>query len=297
LTSKLVIGTVQFGIPYGISNTHGKTQVDEAEKILAYAYEHGIRMMDTAVSYGDAEKTIGDIICHGTVGSNWKIVTKTPHFKTESIGQQQVDELEYRFNTSRETLQSERLYGLMIHACEDIFLPGGEKLFASMQRLKEQGLVEKIGVSLYSSDQIDRLLNNYSVDLVQLPINIFDQRLLENGRLSMLKERGIEIHARSVFLQGLLLMDPDCVSPWFAPIHKTLNKFHRYAKEKSISSLQLALGFVQGIPEVDYVLVGVNTETQLHEIIAASKLSVNHKDYQDLSINDPNFVNPSNWKI
>lgn len=297
MSSKLVIGTVQFGIPYGISNILGQTQVEEAEKILAYAYEQGVRMMDTAASYGDAEKIIGDVICSGAVGNDWQIVTKTPHFKTDSIGQEQIDELEDRFNTSCETLRCGNLYGLMIHACEDLFLPGGEKLFAGMQRLKEQGLVKKVGVSLYNSDQIDRLLNNYSVDLVQLPINILDQRLLENGRLSMLKERGVEIHARSIFLQGLLLMDPERVSPWFDPIRETLKKFHKHAKDRSISSLQLALGFVQGISEIDQVLVGVNTETQLHEIITASEMSVNQKDYQELSINNPDFINPSNWKV
>jgi len=132
---------------------------------------------------------------------------------------------------------------------------------------------------------------------VQLPINILDQRLLEGGQLSMLKKYGVEIHARSVFLQGLLLMPLKNISPWFNPIMNTLEALHVKASKLNMSTLQLALGFVQSISEVDKVVVGVNTLNQLREIISATSIYINTEEFSDLSINDPIYLNPSNWRV
>ena len=103
------------------------------------------------------------------------------------------------------------VYGLLAHHADDLLVPGGRRVFEEMQRLLEEGLVRKIGVSVYSGQQIDSILELYTPDIVQLPLNLFDQRLLESGHLEKLKRRGVEIHARSVFLQGLLLIEPDQV--------------------------------------------------------------------------------------
>ena len=166
-----------------------------------------------------------------------------------------------------------------------------------MNQLKDDGFIKKIGVSVYSGEQIDRLLDNYAVDLVQLPINILDQRLLNGGQLSKLKQHGVEIHARSVFLQGLLLMPLNSVHPWFDPILRVLGEFHIKAKKLNMSALQLALGFVQSIDEVDKVIIGVNTLKQMHEIIDIASVRINIEEFSNLSINDSTFLNPSNWKI
>jgi len=166
-----------------------------------------------------------------------------------------------------------------------------------LARLKQQGLVKKIGVSVYNNQQIDYVLDNFSIDLIQLPINILDQRLISNDSLIKLKKHNVEIHARSAFLQGLLLMSTDTIPSWFNPIKDTLKLFHKEAKKQNLTKLQLALGFVQSLTEIDKVVVGVDSLKQLYEIINASSVKVNAVELSNISINDPIFLNPSNWKV
>jgi len=130
-----------------------------------------------------------------------------------------------------------------------------------------------------------------------LPINILDQRLLEGGYLDKLKKYNVEIHARSVFLQGLLLMPLDSIHTWFNPILDALKIFHVEATIRNISTLQLALGFVQNIDEIDKIVIGVNTLKQLEEIINVSSMRIDVTELCKLSINDPIYLNPSNWEI
>lgn len=295
---RLALGTVQFGMEYGVSNVYGQTMENEVKQILVSAYDHGICMLDSATSYGLAEKVVGQAIIDGEITSaKWKIVTKTPSFKVQRITGKQVEELEVAFETSCNKLNRKTFYGLLIHNCDDLFASDGTKLFESLQQFKECGLVEKIGVSLYSSEQVDRVLDEFPIDLVQLPVNILDQRLLKNGRLAKLKRYGVEIHARSVFLQGLLLMNLVDVAEWFKPIRNTLGMFHQLACEKGLTPLELALGFVQGIHDIDRVVVGVNTLDQLIEIVNAAEIELAPSDYSGLSISDPVFMNPVNWKL
>jgi aryl-alcohol dehydrogenase-like predicted oxidoreductase len=293
---KVALGTVQFGLDYGISGSKKKTSKNEVEKILKFAANHGICTLDTAPSYGDAEEVVGDFFGNYCDTESWKIITKTPHFKSNIIGDRQVYELFDSFKVSRKKIGQNRIYGLLIHDFNDLLLPGGEKLLWAMSQLKKEGIVEKIGVSLYNSKQIDYLLDNFSIDLVQLPINIIDQRLIKGGYLKKLKKQGIEIHARSVFLQGLLLMPLNAIPAWFSPIINILGEFHKKARQRNISSLQLALGFVQSIKEVDNIVIGVNKLDQLHDIIDTNSIHVNIKKFCDLSVSNDNFLNPSKWK-
>ena len=291
---KIALGTVQFGIPYGISNQLGKTSKSKIEEILQYAHKNGINTLDTAALYGNSEELIG---CFAHDDGKWDIVTKIPPIGNKAIGDKQIDILLKSFELSLDKLKRKSVYGLLLHSCDDLFLAGGYRLLEAMQRLKDEGFVKKIGVSLYNYGQIDCILGNYSIDLVQLPVNILDQRLLDSGHLKTLKKYNVEIHARSVFLQGLLLMQISDIPSWFNPIKDTLKLFHKEAKKRRISTLQLALSFVQSIDEIDKVVVGVNTLEQLHQIIEVMPLKVNIRDFSSLSISDKNFLNPSNWRI
>jgi aryl-alcohol dehydrogenase-like predicted oxidoreductase len=293
----IALGAVQFGMKYGVSNQAGQTEKYEVKKILEYASEKGINIIDTAPSYGDSEIAIGDSILGYGNNKYWNVVTKTPNFKVNAIENKHIDKLLENFYLSRVKLKQKIIYGLLVHNCDDLFLPGGEKIFSTMEALKKEGLVKNIGVSVYNGEQIDRLLDKYSIDLVQLPINILDQRLMNSGRLSRLKELNVEIHARSAFLQGLLLMPINSIPFWFKPILKVLDEFHLEAKKRGMSVLELAFGFVHNINEIDKVVVGVNTLEQLQEIVNAASIKVNTGDFSNLSINNTIFINPSNWKV
>ena len=296
MNHKLALGTVQFGVPYGISNVSGQTDVEEVKKILALAQKNGISNIDTAAVYGNSELALGQAIA-GFNRADFKIVTKSPHFNSNVITNHEVSLLRTTFGQSLKDLGLERVDGVLIHRCDDLFVEDGYKIFRELESLKAQGRVKKIGVSVYNSQQIARVLNEFSIDLIQLPVNILDQRLIEDGSLERLRERGVEIHARSVFLQGLLLMPVESISPWFNPILPRINRFHDLAKEMELSPLQLALGFVNALKQVDRVVVGVNNVNQLQEILEAANASVNVLQYQELSVQDSMFINPGNWQV
>ncbi len=294
---KIALGTVQFGMNYGVSNHLGQVERCEVGKILQYAFKKGIDVLDTAAYYGNSESLIGDFMSSYSSNEYWNVITKTPAFKSNIIGNREIDELLKSFELSQKRTGKKVIHGLLIHNCDNLFIPGGEKLLHAMNQLKRDGVIKKIGVSLYTGDQVDRILDYCLIDLIQLPINILDQRLIKGGQLNKLKRRNVEIHARSVFLQGLLLMPLKDLSSWFEPIQGALKRFHLEAKRRNMSTLELSLGFVQSIPEIDKIVVGVNTSEQLHEIIDVASTYVNIKELSDLSISNPDFLNPSNWKI
>ncbi len=290
---KIGLGAVQFGVDYGVSNIYGKTDKYEVSQILQYAHKNGISVIDTATSYGDSENILGEVISN----RDWKFVTKTPHFSDKCLDNTHVEQLKELFHRSLFNLRQEDIYGLLLHSCDDLLKPGGELLFQEMERLRSIGMIEKIGVSVYSSKQIEAILGKFNIDLIQLPINIFDQHLFVDGWLEELKNNDIEIHARSIFLQGLLLMPLDSIPPYFLPIKEKIEMFSKSAKELSLSKLELALGYVMGIHEIDQVLVGVNTVNQLQEIIKATQIQIDPMDFIGNSINDPVYVNPSLWEV
>ena len=290
---KIGLGTVQFGVNYGVSNTHGKTTKDEVSQILQFAHENGINVIDTATSYGGSENILGEVVTN----NDWRFVTKTPHFSDNYLNSTHVNQLKESFNQSLFNLRKKNIYGLLLHSCDDLLKPGGELIFREMERLRENGKVKKIGVSAYSSKQIAAILGKFNIDLIQLPINIFDQHLFVDGWLEKLKNKNVEIHARSTFLQGLLLMPRTSIPTYFLPIKEKIELFSKSAQELSLSKLELALGYVMGINEIDKIVVGVNTIEQLREIIEAAQVKVNPMEFTDVSINNPIYTNPSLWKI
>ena len=289
--ANLGLGTVQWGMRYGIANTQGIPSEADVGMILKQATAKGISMLDTAPAYGSAENVLGQC---GV--DRFNVVTKTPVFKTTVITAEQAALLDKTFKQSLARLECEHLYGLLIHHVDDLFIPGGERLIEVMLRLKADRLVEKIGASIYDSTQIDMLLNRYTIDLVQLPINVLDQRLIYDGRLQDLKAQSIEIHARSIFLQGLLVMEPDNLNPYFDPIKPLLKRFHQAATNQGMTCIHAAIVFVRDVPEIDTLILGVNDFSQLEECMAFYRNSANF-NASELACNDPSFVNPALWRL
>lgn len=291
---KLGLGTVQFGLPYGISNQQGQTPLREVKIILEIASQKGIEVLDTATLYGNSEEVLGKCLDteHG-----FKIVTKTPMFGGKLITAEDVLLLEKTFAQSLKKLKQNSLYGLLIHHSQDLLAADGDLLMESMINLRQKGLVKKIGVSVYTGRQIDDLLDRYnSIDIIQLPINVFDQRLLHGGHLARLKKRGIEIHARSIFLQGLLLMSPADLPDYFVSIKDHVQHYHNVLQSQGITTLQGALGFVLALSEVDVVLCGLNNLQQLQGICtAATQYAKNN--FSEFALSDEKILNPSLWQV
>jgi aryl-alcohol dehydrogenase-like predicted oxidoreductase len=291
---KIALGTVQFGVNYGISNKAGKTSQAEVGSILATARENGVSVIDTASLYGDSEAVLGRSL---PADSGFKIVTKTPQFAKQTLDAADAQQLEDSLRASLAKLGTTSVYGLLIHRADDLLLPGGDLLVERLIGLKQAGLVSKVGVSVYTGRQIDQVLERFPMDLVQLPINVLDQRLLQSGHLQKLKNAGVEIHARSAFLQGLLLMELKDIPGYFDRVLGRLDSYHRFTKEQGLTPLQAALGFVSGIPEIDQVVCGVNDARQLCEICEAVKVDVDSKAFAEFAISEEAVVNPALWKL
>lgn len=287
---KLGLGTVQWGVAYGISNQVGKTAAGEVRAILLAAQKAGVKVLDTASLYGEAESVLGVNRLDA-----FKIVTKTPRYATPFIEDEHVQQLFDTFDRSLDKLAVDRVDGLLVHHAQDILVDGGERLVSGMERLKEQCKVSKIGVSIYDGEQLEALLRRFTPDLVQLPLNVFDQRLIHSGWLQRLHDKGVEIHVRSVFLQGLLLMPLEDIPTYFEPIRPLLARWHAAAREQGMSLVQAALAFVRDQSAVAHVLVGVESGSQfqtcLHDFLTPASF-----DAAGLTCDDPAFVNPVLWR-
>lgn len=292
---RLGLGTVQFGLDYGVSNRTGKPSVEAVGEILDVASAAGLRILDTAPAYGEAERRIGGWL--ERAGPRFDVVTKTAKLAaTGTIQASHVARLDEAFATSLASLGATKVYGLLVHSTDDVFLAGGERLIEWMQARRHAGQIEKIGVSVYGPDQLARVLDRFTPDLVQLPVNVLDQRTIASGALRDLKRRGVEVHARSAFLQGLLLMDPDDASRRMGRPLPELTRYHAERLDRGLSPLEAALAFVKSVPEIDCVLVGVQTAAELRQILAAWDVPFPKAlDYSSFACSEERVINPSLW--
>ena len=265
MTAALGLGTVQFGLPYGVSNNNGKPDEDEVRRVLVAASAVGVQVLDTAPSYGDSEAVLGRAL---PAQHRFRIITKTAAgtaANAEAVGAA----VRRSVSESLQRLRCERIDGLLVHHASELLGPHGPFLLAALREEKALGRVRAIGVSVYDGEQIDRLMDVFRPDIVQIPLNVLDQRLLRSGHLSALSAAGIEVHARSVFLQGLLLMDPAEVPANLSGARPYLNEFRASAKAEGISLLAAALGFVASLPQVSVVLAGVTSLAELQQLSVA----------------------------
>lgn len=285
--SRLALGTVQFGQNYGIANQHGQITSDEAKAILEHARASGMNMLDTAIGYGDSETRLGEIGIQG-----WQVVSKLPAIpeNCSDIPQWVMDAV----NESMQRLKVKHLYGLLLHRPQHLLEKNGDKLYRALQQLKQDGLVEKIGISIYAPSELDALCGRFQFDLVQAPFNILDRRLIDTGWLTRLAELGTELHVRSVFLQGLLLMSSTARPKKFAPWDQLWFDWNSWLNINGLTSLQACLRYALSFPQISKVIVGVDSQQQLREILVAS-LGALPKISVELETNDLDLINPANW--
>lgn len=292
-TRRLGLGTAQFGLDYGIANAGGKVPEAEVAAIVATARAAGMSAIDTAPVYGDSEGVLGRVLA-GT--ADGRIVTKTPAFAAERIGDAETAAMRRSVETSLARLGRPRVYGVLHHGGRDFAKPGGERIAANLEALKHDGLTDKIGVSVYTAAELDAVLARFTPDLVQLPLSIADQRLLRSGHIAVLKERNVEIHVRSVFLQGLLLMERSELPGELGALGDFVDALTERARAADIDRLTACLGFCLARPEVDTVVVGVLTRPALRAILAAAEAAAEVPFPADLpELEDPRLLDPRSW--
>ncbi len=285
--NKLALGTVQFGQPYGVSNKLGQVSIEEARAILNFAVANNFNTLDTAIAYGDSELVLGSI------GVNqWNVITKlsTIPEDCENISswiEKSIDQSLARLNISK-------LEGVLLHSPKQLISPVGERIFSALQELKENNKVNKIGISIYSPEELNELIPQYSFDIVQAPLNIIDRRMVSSGWLSRLYQSNVEVHVRSIFLQGVLLMSASERPEKFNRWSKLWDCWNNWLSETGFDAIQACLSFVLLNREIDRVIVGIDSLEQLKEIISVvNKPQVDIPNY--LFSNDLDLINPSRW--
>lgn len=281
---KLALGTVQFGLDYGITNTQGRVQLAEAERILEYCRKVGINTLDTATAYGSSEQVLGQYEL-----SKFRIISKIPSLLTRLCLQDEV-------KRSLERLRINKLYGLLLHCEDDLLSASSAEFFAQLDALKEQGLVEKIGVSFYSPKAAKKVINEHPLDIIQIPANHLDSRFAKEEILDLANSKQIEVHARSLFLQGLLITKS---RPAPFSSHPDLTRFDNQAKQLKISNLELAISYLEQHKHIQKGVVGCLNLEQLREIVQAYQKVQKKSESSalvDLSSNDERLINPSLWQ-
>ena len=283
MVEKLGIGTAQFGQRYGISNKFGKVSQSEAENILNLAKLNSIDIIDTAISYNSES-------CLGNIGvKEYKVVTKLPPVPN---GVKNICEwIDLQIKSSLKRLRVNSVYGLLLHNSEDY---KNSELREKFKSLKADKIIHKIGVSIYSPNELNNLPCENEIDIVQAPINLVDQRLVDSGWLKKLNSYGVEVHARSVFMQGLLLMPKKLIPQSFMAWSSLWNKWHDWLNRENITAIEACLHYVFSLPYVNKVIIGFEAANQLKQIVESLKSSLNIS-YLDISSSEEYLVNPSMW--
>ena len=285
--NRLALGTVQFGLPYGISNQTGQVTRAEAKAMLQLAAAKGMDTLDTAIAYGESETCLGEA---GT--QEFKVITKLPLVPdscSDISGW-----VKQAVNASLSRLGVEEVYGVLLHRFDQLLGSNSVALYEALQDLKSNGQVQKVGVSIYAPTDLDALAQGYHFDIVQAPFNLIDQRLYKSGWLQRLKDDGVEIHTRSAFLQGLLLMTQAAIPQKFSPWTNLWQTWHGWLADHAISAVQASLAFPLSFPEIDRVVIGADNVSQLSQIISAANWPTNCH-LPNLQSDDLNLINPANW--
>jgi hypothetical protein len=283
---RFCLGTSNFSVEYGL-NRKSLNREDVAE-ILNTAKDAGVTLLDTAISYGESENVIGE---YGN--REFSVVTKLPSLQGSDLDVAWVIQ---QITDSIKRLNVESLYAVLLHAPLDLVGPSGSAIQRGLAWLKANGYVDRVGVSIYSPSELDQLDSLIELDVVQGPLNIFDRRIVESGWLERLALRGVEFHARSVFLQGLFFRNEQSLHPYFAKWRKDLNDLQQWCGNSSSAITNESVRHVLGYKEVSKVIFGARSPSQVTAIMEAA-LSKPQIAPDFLMVKDEELLDPRNWKI
>jgi len=291
LNKKIIIGTAQFGSNYGVTNKTGELSFSKIKKIVYEASKQNINFFDTSPTYGNAENKLGK-----SLKLNSKIITKISGNKDNYFDKDNLRKIEKTFLKSLNNLKVNKIYGLLIHSTEDLYKKNNKILIDFLEDLKKNNIVEKIGVSIYQKKDYRNATKLFNPDIVQLPISIADQRLLTNNFLSCLKKKNIEIHARSIFLQGLLISRTKSLPRNLIFFKNYLSSFDKKLKNNKLKPIDACLLFINNIKEIDKFIIGFTSLKEFKEILGINcKKRIKLNFFNQFRSNNVEILNPSNW--
>jgi aryl-alcohol dehydrogenase-like predicted oxidoreductase len=287
---KLALGTVQFGLDYGAFGESTRPDLASVAATLDRAQLAGIDTLDTAAAYGQSEAVLGELEC----ANRFAIVSKIPSLKGSA---DPYVEAKQHITSSLAALKTNQLYGMMAHSADDLLGANQDAIWQAMAESKASGQVKRIGVSVYTPEQADAIIALYPIEIIQLPFNVFDQRASTSGLFGRLQAAGVEVHVRSVFLQGLLLSEAGHIPQGLQSAVPLLDRFEALCIETGCSKLAAALGFVRQQKAVGKIVVGVRNAKELDEILVAWDENPVLPDFSTLASDDMQLINPANWPV
>ncbi|QNJ15989.1 putative oxidoreductase [Synechococcus sp. A18-40] len=294
MSPSLCLGTAQFGLSYGITNTNGQVSEVEVAHLLYEANSFGIRYLDTAQSYGNSEEVLGRNL---PTGHKFRIGSKLSAQSQFSFSSSDIDVWEKNFHSSCKRLGLNSLDYLLLHSPADLKKKGSDYLIRWLSQLRNRGLVDRIGLSIYTSDDLEGIDLDL-LDLVQLPLSLFDQRLLKDGTIYSLNSRGINVHARSLYLQGILLTPPSKLPDWVgAQMRNHHTELETLAQKKNCRLVDLALGFAKVQNDLEAVVVGLCSSKELLDLKIGWEANSpwDYREWENWSLQDPNILDPRRW--
>jgi aryl-alcohol dehydrogenase-like predicted oxidoreductase len=294
MNKRLILGTANFGLEYGIANKK-KLGEDVVHSILEKAYEMGVATLDTASGYGDAEKVIGDFF--RKKGKCFEVITKLPAPDYRSP-----DDVKREIDTSLDNMSVDSIDYLLLHSY-GTYEEYGKTVFPVLNEYKEQGIIGHIGISVYHPYEIDNVLEKgHGISSVELPLNMFDRRFIRHDRIPSLIKKNIRVFARSVFLQGLFFIEDSKIDSFFNPVKGRIKRIREISEAYQITIESMAISFVLS-HGVDGIVLGVDSVEQLEKNISyldnlsIEDLSGLKKELEPLEVLDEDIILPYKWTV
>jgi aryl-alcohol dehydrogenase-like predicted oxidoreductase len=285
--NRIVLGGAQLGLPYGILNGGETLSREAVARILDTAVSHGIDSIDTAIAYGQSETVIGE-----TAQNRFKIISKLPPIPSDIANVSQWVRTQIDASLSR--LKCSSLEALLLHRPQDLIGPHGSELYAAINSLLSEKIIERFGVSIYAPNELDGIIGKFNIDVVKAPLNVFDRRIL--GVLDRLTALNIEVHVRSVFLQGVLIANPEDRPQRFQPWSEHFAMFDKWVLSTGLSSMACCLGFALQQPGVAKLVIGTTSAESLTEIM--NSIPNMHLEVPaDLQSSSEQLIDPRVWGV
>ena len=284
--NRIVLGGAQLGLPYGILNGGETLSREEVARILDTAVDHGIDSIDTAIAYGQSESIIGE-----TSQNRFNIISKLPPLPVDVSNVSEWVHSQVQGSLSR--LKCTSLDALLLHRPQDLTGAQGAELYAAIGSLMAEKMIHRFGVSIYSPDDLEGIIGTFDIHVVQAPLNVFDRRIL--GVTDQLSALNIEVHARSVFLQGVLIASPKDRPQRFEPWSEHFALFDEWVRSSGMSAMACCLGFALQQPGIAKLVIGTTSAESLDEIMNSIPNSVlevpTHLQSSVEQLIDPRFWN------
>jgi aryl-alcohol dehydrogenase-like predicted oxidoreductase len=284
---KFILGTVQMGLDYGINNANGKVSLEDSLDILEYAFDNGIKILDSAEAYGNAHEIIG-AFHKSQPTKSFEVITKLPHHFDSEIKERVAKYLN--------ELHVTQLHALLFHSFDSY--KKNIKNFEALLELKAQKKIKHIGVSVYTNEEIEAVILNDNVDIIQIPFNLLDNAALRGEILEKAKSKGKIIHTRSAFLQGLFFKAINSKNNTVKQLNKELKELNQIKEQSDISMAQLALNYCLQQQTIDNVLIGVDSKAQLADNINAIYNTIIPEvidEINSIKVKKLDLLNPSQW--